>query len=111
MSPTERKRIKEKKRREGMKKGFQELAKLIFLIDPDLKERATSRKKSMGMRLSSSTDESQILDRVDLVNIAVTTLARVYKDNEVHKMLISHLTRKTVKENQGESNGTSSRAS
>jgi hypothetical protein len=106
VSPIERKRIKEKKRREGMKKGFNELAKLIFLIDPDLKERATSRKKSMGKRLSPAADESQLLDRVDLVNIAVMTLARVYKDNEVHKMVISHLTGETVQDNQGESEGT-----
>jgi hypothetical protein len=42
--------------------------------------------------LSTPTDESQLIGRVDLVNSAIVTLARLHQDNEVHKMFISHLT-------------------
>jgi hypothetical protein len=64
-------------------------SEIIFVIDPDLKKRAL--KNSAGM-LSTPTDESQLIGRVDLVNSAIVTLARLHQDNEVHKMFISHLT-------------------
>jgi hypothetical protein len=99
--PSERKRIKEKKRREGMNKGFQDLAKIIFVINPELKKNALE--KSSGML--STTDESKLLDRVELVKSAVTTLAHLHKDNEAHKMIISHLTKGTVEENNSGNDG------
>lgn len=92
---TEWKRITERKRREDINKGFEKLAQLVLAINPNLvKTRNSNTKKA-------PTTESLPIGRVELVNGAVTTLAHVYKENEINKVLVSRLTDGSVKDNEG----------
>lgn len=91
---TERKRKKEKKRRNDINQGLNVLAKVIFLVDPE--KEAQAREGHNGgdstEAAAAAVESSKLLGRVELVNAAVATLARVHNDNEVHKALIAHLT-------------------
>lgn len=95
---TERKRNKERKRRSDITQGLDSLAQVIFLVDPGLE--VLARKNLHGDPAKKAANSSKLLGRVELVNAAITTLARVHNDNEIHKALISHLTNR--RSNHGE---------
>lgn len=93
-SRAERKRNREQKRRNEVNQGLEELTKLIFAIDPQLKAEAEERaRKTQGAARAGAVNESQLLSRVELVNGAVATLSRVHKENEMNKLIIDQLMR------------------
>ena len=83
-SRSESKKNREKARRGSINNGLDQLAELVFIIDPQLKE--TAGRALFGDTMAKVQHH---LSRVDLVNIAVATLARVYQENEVHKVFIA----------------------
>ena len=90
---SEKKRKNEKNRRNQVNEGFDALAKLIFHIDPQMKAAAQERAVGINKNKSSSSsrvdDDTKLLGRVELVNTAVATLARIHQENEFHKNAIS----------------------
>jgi len=90
-SRSERKRNREQKRRDDVNKGLEQLTKMVFVIDPQLKAAAEDRaKKSHGR---TAVPESQLLSRVELVTSAVATMGRVHQENEMRKVIIAQLSR------------------
>ena len=89
-SRAERKRHREKKRRNDVNKGLDQLMELVFIIDPQLKFEAEERARKASGGRTSNTD-APLLSRVELINSAVVTLERVYRENEERKMVIGHL--------------------
>jgi hypothetical protein len=85
---SERKRKNEKDRRNQVNEGFDELVKLIFHIQPQLKIAAQARAVGISNK-TSSRDVTELLGRVELVNAAVATLTRIHQENEFHKNAIS----------------------
>ena len=79
MSRSERKRFREKKRRSEVNKGFDDLIRLLQEIDP-----------SIGSNRKQNKVETEIaLNRVDLINVTVSVLERVHRENERNKRIIS----------------------
>jgi len=88
-SRSEKKRNREQKRRNEVNEGLDRLTKVLFIIDPDLKAAAQTRAtKAQG---ASTANEAQLLSRVELINCAAETLARIYQENEQYKILTSQL--------------------
>lgn len=83
MSRSERKRHREKKRRNDVNKGFDELFSLLLEIDPDVRTEASER-------AGPSADDSG-LSRVDLIAHAIKALRRVHSENEERKLLVARL--------------------
>jgi len=98
----ESKRKREQKRRGNINKGLDQLSELIFMVDPQLMEKAKK-----GHAEAAPKQKCQ-LGRVELVNSAVYILARVYQDNEVHKVVLAHLAGGQVPGNMNGSDGTPS---
>lgn len=65
---SERKRKNEKDRRNQVNEGFDELVKLIFHIQPQLKIAAQARAVGISNK-TSSRDVTELLGRVELVNL------------------------------------------
>ncbi len=83
-----RKRKREKLRRESINNGLDQLMNLIFVIDPEIKVAAEEKarlERAVGRR------NNYLLSRVELMKIAVATMARFHQDNEVHRSILSHL--------------------
>jgi hypothetical protein len=78
MSRSERKRHREKKRRSEVNKGFDELTKLLQEIDPTV----------LSNRKPSKLDADNVLNRVDLINVTVSILEKVHRENERNKRII-----------------------
>lgn len=91
----ERKRNREQKRRNEVNEGLDQLAKLVFMVDPQLKADAEdrARKTQSGVSITAAPKENHLLSRVELVNSAVATLSRVHRENEMNKMIIQQLMR------------------
>jgi len=85
----ESKHNKERKRRSEINKAFDKLTELIFVIDPQLKERARKNLGDMNV-------QNQALSRVELVTSTVAILAHIHHDSEAHKLLLAHLLRGPV---------------
>lgn len=91
---SERKRNREQKRRNEVNGGLDQLTRLIFMIDPQLKVVAELRasKNHSGGKRPPGVSDAQLLSRVELINSAVATLARVHQENEERKLMIARLT-------------------
>ena len=83
---SERKRQREKQRRSDLANAFDELAALLFKIEPDDAEGPGSRRKQR--RRSGATDVSEAesgdaagITRLDLIGRTVETLRRLHKEN------------------------------
>lgn len=79
MSRSERKRHREKKRRSEVNKGFDDLTKLLQEIDPSIG----------SSRNPSQLETDNAMNRVDLINVTVSVLERVHRENERNKRIIS----------------------
>ena len=79
MSRSERKRFREKKRRSEVNKGFDDLIRLLQEIDPSI---GSNRKQN-------KVETESALNRVDLINVTVSVLERVHRENERNKRIIS----------------------
>lgn len=93
LSRSERKCLREKKRRNDVNRGLDQLLSLVFEIDPEIKLEAEERVKKTHGVLTKALRESPLLSRLELVNHAIATLERVHKENEERKRVISHLSR------------------
>ena len=85
-----RKRKREKRRRDSVNKGLDQLMNLVFIIDPQIKVAAEEKarlERSVGRRNSNN----YLLSRVELMKVAVATMARSHQDNEVHRCILAHL--------------------
>ena len=100
---SERKRNREQKRRNEVNSGLDQLTRLIFIIDPQLKAVAELRasKSHSGGRRPPGVSDTQLLSRVELINSAVATLARVHQENEERKLMIARLTMGAAPGNAG----------
>jgi hypothetical protein len=87
-SRSEKKRSREQQRRNQVNEGLDKLTELVFLVDPALKAAARAR---VAQSNKASTPDSQLLSRVELVNTACTTLARVHMENQANLALLSRL--------------------
>jgi hypothetical protein len=96
MSRSERKRHREKKRRNDVNKGLDELMNLLFEIDPDLRKETEDyrirRGKSKAAGGATGAHDENLLSRVDLISHAVEVLRRVHRENEERKKIIAALT-------------------
>ncbi|KAL7575729.1 hypothetical protein ACA910_003063 [Epithemia clementina (nom. ined.)] len=90
MSRSERKRHREKRRRNDVNKGFEDLMTLLLEIDPGVQAEAEDRARRSG-QLKSSQDDNLLLSRVDLISRTVEVLRRVHKENEERKVIIEQL--------------------
>lgn len=91
VSISEKKRYREQKRRNAVNKGLDQLAELLFLIDPQLKATAIERAGLDYPKGRASKSECHLLSRTELVNLAAVALARIHQDNEAHKGIIARL--------------------
>ena len=91
MSRSERKRHREKKRRSDVNKGFDDLMNLLLEIDPVVKAEAEERARRGHWKGSTSTQEENILSRVELIGRTVEVLRRVHTENEQRKLIIEQL--------------------
>jgi hypothetical protein len=91
MSRSERKRHREKKRRNDVNKGFDELMSLLLEIDPDVRAEAEERARRGQWKGGFGAQEENLLSRVDLIARAVQVLRRVHRENEERKQIIAKL--------------------
>ena len=91
MSRSERKRHREKKRRNDVNKGFDELMNLLIEIDPETRTEAEDRTRKGQWKGPSGVQEESVLSRVDLISRTVEVLRRVHAENEERKQIISRL--------------------
>jgi hypothetical protein len=101
MNRAERKRHRERKRRNDVNKGFDDLMELLLEIDPvvraEAEERASLRLRGNGQHckgngaIGSGNTEDSILSRVELIGRAVEVLRRTHRENEERKAMIRHL--------------------
>ena len=106
MSRSERKRHREKKRRNDVNKGFEDLMNLLLEIDPSVRSEAEERSKrgqfksgtpnaaAAGSSAPAQAEEN-LLSRVDLITKTTEVLRRVHRENEDRKSIIEQLLRKT----------------
>lgn len=85
---SEKKRDREQHRRNAFNEGLDRLTDLIFLIDPQLRIMAESRVTKIA---NKTPNIYQLLSRVELINSAVSTLARVHQENERTKLAIAQI--------------------
>jgi hypothetical protein len=90
MSRSERKRHREKKRRNDVNKGFDDLMELLIAIDPVSQAEHDERSKRGGPA------EDHVLSRVELIGRTVEVLRRVHRENEERKLIIQQLLHKPV---------------
>ena len=105
MSRSERKRHREKKRRNDVNKGFEDLMNLLLEIDPSVRSEAEERSKRGQFKSGSpaaaapvaapAPPEENLLSRVDLITKTTEVLRRVHRENEDRKAIIEQLLRKT----------------
>ena len=91
MSRSERKRHREKRRRNDVNKGFDDLMSLLLEIDPGVQAEAEERARRG--QLKSGHDDNPLLSRVDLISKTVEVLRRVNTENEERKVIIDELLR------------------
>jgi hypothetical protein len=92
MTRSERKRHREKKRRNDVNKGFDDLMTLLLEIDPDVRLEAEERARRGQWKGSIGAQEENLLSRVDLISRTVQVLSRVHRENEERKLIIESLT-------------------
>ena len=90
MSRSERKRHREKKRRNDVNKGFDDLMELLVEIDPVVKAEHDDRARRGG----ATANDDHLLSRVELIGRTVDVLRRVHKENEERKQIIQQLLQK-----------------
>mmetsp|Transcript_32451 Transcript_32451/g.67673 ORF Transcript_32451/g.67673 Transcript_32451/m.67673 type:complete len:312 (-) Transcript_32451:231-1166(-) len=98
MSRSERKRHREKKRRNDVNKGFDDLMNLLLEIDPVVRAEAEDRAKRGQWKGNIGAQEENLLSRVDLITRAIEVLRRVHKENEDRKLIIEQLLRNAKNE-------------
>ena len=91
MSRSERKRHREKKRRNDVNKGFDDLMALLIEIDPVIRAEHEDR-----VRRGGPTADEHLLSRVELIARTTEVLRRVPKENEERKLIIHQLLQKPV---------------
>lgn len=84
---SERKRSKEQERRNALNEGLDRLTELVFLVDPQLKAMAETR----AAKNNKTPSSEQLLSRVELMNSAVSTFARLHQENERNKAALAHI--------------------
>ena len=87
-SRSEKKRNREQKRRNEVNEGLDKLTELVFVVDPALKAAARARASQNN---KASTPDSQLLSRVELINTACSTLARIHMENQANSALLLRL--------------------
>lgn len=78
---SEKKRNREQQRRNALNEGLDRLTELLFFVDPHLKTAAEER----TAKNNKTSNNEQLLSRVELVNSAVSTLGRIHQENERNK--------------------------
>lgn len=101
LSRSEKKRNREKKRREDVNQGIDQLMSLIFMIDPELKAEADDRQRKTHRDVVPKAKPEALLSRIELINAAVATLQRVHDENEKRKMAITFLSKGLVHTKNG----------
>jgi hypothetical protein len=92
MTRSERKRFREKKRRNDVNSGFQELMTLLLEIDPEIQAEAEEKTRRGNWKgISNFTDDNALLSRVDLITRATQVLKRIHQENEERKLIIQQL--------------------
>jgi len=91
MSRSERKRHREKKRRNDVNKGFDELMSLLLEIDPDVRAEVEEKSRRGQFKGVLAASEDNLLSRVDLISRAVDVLRRLHRENEERKLIIAAL--------------------
>lgn len=98
ISRSERKKLREQKRRKELNKGLDGLMALLIEIDPSIQTHAADRDKTRkgqsskaSTSSSSSEIENQLLNRVDLISRAVSVLERLNHENKQQKLMIQQL--------------------
>jgi hypothetical protein len=92
MSRSERKRYREKKRRNNVNKGFDDLMNLLVEIDPKIRIEAEERARRGQWKVRIGAQEENLLGRVDLITRTADVLRRVHRENEERKVVIAELT-------------------
>ena len=87
-SRSEKKRNREQKRRNEVNDGLDKLTELVFVVDPALKAAAQARASQNN---KGSTPDTQLLSRVELLNTACSTLARVHMEKQANSALLLSL--------------------
>lgn len=90
VSTAEKKRLREKKRRDEINKGFDELMSLILEIDPRLRMEADNWAKTSSSSILGGKEEN-LLTRGDLMAHTSKLLRRLYSENEENKRTIAGL--------------------
>jgi hypothetical protein len=91
LSRSERKRYRERKRRSDVNKGFEDLMTLLVEIDPEVRLEAEERARRGQWKGVVSSQEENLLSRVDLISRTVIVLRRLHEENEQRKLIIGQL--------------------
>eukprot|EP00548_Thalassiothrix_antarctica_P013952 CAMPEP_0194179792 /NCGR_PEP_ID=MMETSP0154-20130528/13190_1 /TAXON_ID=1049557 /ORGANISM="Thalassiothrix antarctica, Strain L6-D1" /LENGTH=354 /DNA_ID=CAMNT_0038895275 /DNA_START=44 /DNA_END=1109 /DNA_ORIENTATION=- len=94
-SRSERKSMREKKRRSELNNALDSLASTLYAIDPTMEcaymsKNETGEHPPLKKKIKSDVD-TNIANRVDLINYSVNVLKRVNEENEARKLLIAEL--------------------
>lgn len=88
MSRSERKRHREKKRRQDVNRGFEDLMALLVEIDPSIRSHVEEH------RTDAQDGSLGGLNRVELISRTVSVLGRIHRENEHRKMQLDNLARR-----------------
>ena len=87
MSRSERKKYREKKRREDVNKGCDELLAILTQVDETIREEIARRRRER----KTSGDVDVVMSRADLIHSATGVIRRLHQENETRKELIKKL--------------------
>lgn len=93
MTRSQRKCHRERRRRNEVNKGFDDLTSLLWDIDATNMSAEIENRSLRGKKQSNLPTEDIILSRVDLINCTISLLRRLHAENEQRKDIISTLTR------------------
>lgn len=92
MSRSERKRHREKKRRNDVNRGFDELQALLNEIDCELRGAdADVRDTCRHDKYQVANSEESFLSRVELITRTTQVLRRIHRENEERKLIVDRL--------------------
>ncbi|EEC50708.1 predicted protein [Phaeodactylum tricornutum CCAP 1055/1] len=91
MARSERKRYREKKRRNDVNKGCNDLLSILIEVDPLLRAEAEERAQRDQWKGTDRAHDDNLLSRVDLISRTVGVLRRVHQENECRKQIIEQL--------------------
>jgi len=98
LSASERKRNREKQRRNKLNQGLDELASLLYKIDPSLQtyseappSHLSSSQGGWPMDFPPKDGSQTITNRVELINCALKMLKQLHRENEQRKKFLEDL--------------------